>query len=178
MSFGGKKQVSEKDKENSNNCMEKELKSQNNPNLKKPRKINRKPYKMLDAPNLQDDFYLNLLDWSDRNQIAVALDSALYVWSGCSTEVTKLYETSQMSDYLCSVSFCDDNKLAFGNSSGLIKIYDIVKKKKINCFDGHDGRVGSLDWSHGLLASGSRDGKVATWDLRDGIVNKYVAHNQ
>ena len=58
---------------------------------KKPRKINKKPYKILDAPNLQDDFYLNLIDWSDNNQIAVALDSSLYVWSGCSSEVTKLY---------------------------------------------------------------------------------------
>jgi cell division cycle 20-like protein 1 (cofactor of APC complex) len=51
----------------------------------KPRKISKKPYKILDAPNLQDDFYLNLLDWSDNNQIAVALDSSLYVWSGCSS---------------------------------------------------------------------------------------------
>jgi cell division cycle 20-like protein 1 (cofactor of APC complex) len=49
------------------------------------RKVSRKPYKVLDAPNLQDDFYLNLLDWSDRNQIAVALDSSLYLWSGCSS---------------------------------------------------------------------------------------------
>ena len=30
----------------------------------KVRKVNRKPYKVLDAPNLQDDFYLNLLAWS------------------------------------------------------------------------------------------------------------------
>jgi len=40
---------------------------------------------VLDAHNLQDDFYLNLLDWSDNNQIAVALDSSVYVWSACST---------------------------------------------------------------------------------------------
>lgn len=92
--------------------------------------------------------------------------------------MTKLYETSQVSDYLCSVSFCEDNKLAFGNSFGQIKIYDINKKKRINTFDGHNGRVGSLDWGEGMLASGSRDGSVATWDLRDGIVNKYRAHSQ
>jgi cell division cycle 20-like protein 1 (cofactor of APC complex) len=57
----------------------------------KPRKISKKPYKILDAPNLQDDFYLNLLDWSDSNHIAVALDSSLYVWSGCGSEVSKIY---------------------------------------------------------------------------------------
>jgi WD40 repeat protein len=89
---------------------------------------------MLEAPNLQDDFYLNLLDWSDKNQIAVALDSSLYIWSGCSTDVTRLYETSQLNDYICSVSFCDDNKIAVGNSNGQIKIFDILKKKKLSNF--------------------------------------------
>jgi len=32
-------------------------------------------YKVLDAPGLIDDFYLNLLDWSTRNLIAVGLAS-------------------------------------------------------------------------------------------------------
>ncbi len=61
---------------------------------------------------------------------------------------------------------------------GQIKIFDVCKKKKISSFDGHSGRVGSLNWSSGLLASGSRDGTVATWDLRDGMTNKYRAHSQ
>lgn len=89
MSFGKtqkSKQVVKGEKENVSKNMGKENDVEN-----KPRKINKKPYKILDAPNLQDDFYLNLLDWSDNNQIAVALDSSLYVWSGCSSEVTKLY---------------------------------------------------------------------------------------
>jgi WD40 repeat protein len=101
---------------------------------KKNRKISKKPYKMLEAPNLQDDFYLNLLDWSENNQIAVALDSSLYIWSGCSSDVTRLYETNQINDYICSVSFCQDNKIAFGNSNGQIKVYDIAKKKQVNSF--------------------------------------------
>lgn len=98
------------------------------------RKISKKPYKILDAPNLQDDFYLNLLDWSNKNQIAVALDSSLYLWSGCSSEITRLYETSQVNDYICSVSFCDDNRIAIGNSSGQIKVFDIAKRKKLASF--------------------------------------------
>jgi WD40 repeat protein len=53
-----------------------------------------------------------------------------------------------------------------------------MKKKKLNQFDGHTGRVGSLSWNVGLLASGSRDGTVATWDIRDGLVTQYKAHNQ
>ena len=61
---------------------------------------------------------------------------------------------------------------------GQIKVFDVCKRKKVNNFDGHSGRVGSLNWSSGLLASGSRDGTVATWDLRDGMTNKYRAHSQ
>jgi len=44
-----------------------------------PRKIASQPYKVLDAPNLVDDFYLNLVDWSPNNQLAVALGSIVYV---------------------------------------------------------------------------------------------------
>lgn len=73
----------------------------------KPRKVSKKPYKIIDAPYLQDDFYLNLLDWSDNNQIGVALDSAAYVWSACSTEKYKIYQTNNINDYLCSLSFCE-----------------------------------------------------------------------
>jgi cell division cycle 20-like protein 1 (cofactor of APC complex) len=37
------------------------------------RKISKIPFKVLDAPSLQDDFYLNLIDWSSSNILAVAL---------------------------------------------------------------------------------------------------------
>ena len=40
---------------------------------KKTRKIAKIPFKVLDAPQLSDDFYLNLVDWSDSNNIAVGL---------------------------------------------------------------------------------------------------------
>ena len=116
-------------KTNVGKCVGKE----NDPD-KKARKISQKPYKILDAPNLQDDFYLNLIDWSDNNQIAVALDSSIYLWSGCSSNACKLYEATNMSDYLCSVSFCDDSKIAVGNSMGQIQIFDICKLKKVNKF--------------------------------------------
>jgi len=40
---------------------------------KKTRKISKIPFKVLDAPSLRDDFYLNLVDWSDTNNLAVGL---------------------------------------------------------------------------------------------------------
>ena len=33
------------------------------------------PERVLDAPKMVDDFYLNLLDWSNENVIAIGLES-------------------------------------------------------------------------------------------------------
>lgn len=51
----------------------------------KTRKINKVPFKVLDAPQLQDDFYLNLVDWSAQNVLAVGLNRAVYIWSACTS---------------------------------------------------------------------------------------------
>ena len=56
----------------------------------KPRKIASKPYRILDAPGLQDDFYLNLVDWSSQNILAVALESSVYVWNATTSTVQEL----------------------------------------------------------------------------------------
>jgi cell division cycle 20-like protein 1 (cofactor of APC complex) len=47
----------------------------------KQRKVSKVPFKVLDAPQLQDDFYLNLVDWSSTNVLAVGLMGAVYIWS-------------------------------------------------------------------------------------------------
>ena len=56
----------------------------------KPRKIAPNPYRILDAPGLQDDFYLNLVDWSAQNNLAVALESSVYVWNATTSTVQEL----------------------------------------------------------------------------------------
>lgn len=48
------------------------------------------PCKVLDAPALQDDFYLNLIDWSKNNQLAVGLGNCIYLWNASNSKVTKL----------------------------------------------------------------------------------------
>lgn len=58
--------------------------------LKPTRKVSKLPFKVLDAPQLQDDFYLNLVDWSSQNMLAVGLGTEVYIWSACTSRVTKL----------------------------------------------------------------------------------------
>lgn len=45
------------------------------PSLPLLRNIPSKPYKVLDAPSLVDDFYLNLLDWGACDRLAIGLDN-------------------------------------------------------------------------------------------------------
>ncbi|CAN6842473.1 unnamed protein product [Brassica oleracea] len=42
---------------------------------------------VLDVPALQDDFYLNLVDWSTQNVLAVGLGNCVYLWNGCSSKI-------------------------------------------------------------------------------------------
>lgn len=58
----------------------------------KQRNIPKMPYKVLDAPALQDDYYLNLVDWSSLNDLVVGLQSCVYIWSAHSQKVTKLHD--------------------------------------------------------------------------------------
>lgn len=50
---------------------------------------------MLDAPNLNDDFYLNLVDWSSANYLAVALGQSVYIWNACTSVVSKLCDVGE-----------------------------------------------------------------------------------
>ena len=47
---------------------------------------------VLDAPALADDYYLNLVDWSAQNTLAVGLGTCVYLWSACTSKVTRLVD--------------------------------------------------------------------------------------
>ena len=38
------------------------------------------PERTLDAPNIIDDFCLNLMDWGSSNVLALALQNTVYLW--------------------------------------------------------------------------------------------------
>ena len=152
------------------------------------RKISPKPYKVLSAPNLMDDFYLNLLDWSSKNQIAVASSSSVILWNMNKTQSKKLftYENNQniINKYVSSLIFSEDGEqLAVGNSCGYVELYDINKEKKICAFKGHSARVGVVSWNKNILSSGSKDFSIITRDIRcknddENIIRKFYGHNQ
>lgn len=42
------------------------------------------PEKVLDAPELRDDYYLNLLDWSSRGPLSIGLNDKVYLYTPAS----------------------------------------------------------------------------------------------
>ncbi|OIV93515.1 hypothetical protein TanjilG_16014 [Lupinus angustifolius] len=146
--------------------------------VKAPRKVSRSPYKVLDAPALQDDFYLNLVDWSSHNVLAVGLGNCVYLWNACSSKVTKLCDLG-IDDCVCSVGWAQrGTHLAVGTSNGKVQIWDASRCKKIRTMEGHRLRVGALSWSSSLLSSGGRDKNIYQRDIRaqEDFVSKLSGH--
>ena len=143
------------------------------------RRIPKTPYKVLDAPALQDDFYLNVIDWSAQNVLAVGLGSCVYLWSAATSKVTKLCEYT--SDSITSVNWMQNgNYLAVGTGTGLVQLYDAGKSRLIRTFHGHSSRLGTLALNGKLLASGSRDRQILHRDIRSeqDVVSKLLGHKQ
>lgn len=51
------------------------------------------PDRVLDAPGFADDYYLNLIDWSCANRVAIGLADVGYIWDAESGSVTALGNT-------------------------------------------------------------------------------------
>lgn len=102
---------------------------------------------MLDAPSLQDDFYLNLIDWGSKNILGVGLGSCIYLWDAASSRVTKLYDLGQ-SDAVTSVAWSPDGvHLSVGTDMGLVQIWDVERSEIVRTMEGHYSRVGVQCWT-------------------------------
>lgn len=148
---------------------------------KRKRRISKVPFKVLDAPALQDDFYLNLVDWSSQNVLAVGLGSCVYLWSACTSKVTKLCDLATQEDLVTSVSWAQRGvHLAVGTNRGEVQLWDTVRCKRIRSLPGHSARVGTLAWTGATLASGSRDRLIFLRDVRvqSAFTDKLTNHKQ
>lgn len=137
------------------------------------RRIATAPERVLDAPGLVDDYYLNLLDWSCTNLVAIGLGESVYVWNAETGDVNLLCSVGggensvEGDEYVCSLKWAEDGSyLAVGLSSGPIQVYDITSTSLIRTMAGHLSRVPSLSWSGAVLSSGCRTGDIWNSDVR------------
>lgn len=147
----------------------------------KTRQVVSNPDKILDAPDLENDFYLHLLDWSSNNHLAVALATSLFIWNAGDGSIAELFTRENDDDTVCSVRWVKEgNILAVSNLAGAIELWDVTDSKFLRRMDAHSDRVAVMDWNQYLLASGCRDGMVHINDVRisDHLAHRLEGHSQ
>jgi cell division cycle protein 20 (cofactor of APC complex) len=133
---------------------------------KTTRHIPQGPEKILDAPDLLDDYYLNLLDWSAQNILAVALGPTVYMWNATTGSIEELMSTDD-DDVVTSVGWtADGSYLAVGTNDAEVQLWDVANPRRLRTMKGHSARVGSLAWNNSIVSSGSRDTSIIHHDVR------------
>ncbi|EDN05774.1 WD domain-containing protein [Histoplasma capsulatum] len=142
------------------------LKPANSQSAQFRRRVQTAPERVLDAPGLVDDYYLNLLDWSSGNQVAIGLERNVYVWSAETGSVNCLLETSP-DTYVSSVKWSGDGAyVGVGLGTGEVQIWDVEEGTKLRSMFGHETRVGVMGWNKHTLSTGARSGLIFNHDVR------------
>ncbi|KAM6988811.1 LOW QUALITY PROTEIN: cell division cycle protein 20 homolog [Passerculus sandwichensis] len=140
---------------------------------KKSRYIPSKPERVLDASEMFNDYYLNLIDWSSQKFLAVALDNTVYLWNYGTREIIPLLQTEHPDIYISSASWIKDGDyLAVGTSSAEVQLWDVEQQKHLRTMTSHCGRVGTLSWNSCILSSGA-PGHIHHHDVR--VAEHHVA---
>ncbi|KAJ1653647.1 substrate-specific activator of APC-dependent proteolysis [Dispira simplex] len=142
----------------------------------------KRPYKVLDAPNMVDDFYLHLLDWSSTNIVAVALAEDIYLWSAQTEQVDFLGRQGTPPGVVTGLAWNSDGKhLATAIHRGRVSLWDGETLQNVQQVDCHRDRVGVITFGDPhVFFTGSRDTIVKAFDIRAGprSVRRYTAHGQ
>ncbi|KAK3602235.1 hypothetical protein CHS0354_032875 [Potamilus streckersoni] len=151
------------------------------PKTASTRQISTQPDRILDAPELLDDYYLNLLHWSSTNFMAVALGNSVYIWNASTGTIVQLMEIEEADEYVSCVRWVKEGTcLAVGLSEGKVQLWDAGQQKLMRTMTGHSSRIGTLDWNSYICSSGSRSGLIMHHDVRvaEHIVANLSNHTQ
>lgn len=122
-----------------------------------------KPVRILDAPDVLDDYSLNLLAWSE-NSLAVSLGKSIYLWDVGAETTSQPYEGAS---FVTAVSWMAGGRiLAIGDKVHCIHLFDIETERVIRTISCHSGRVTCLAWNGSILSSGSSDRAIVHNDYR------------
>jgi len=151
---------------------------------KPPRHVPSAPSRVLDAPELLDDYYLNLVEWGANNRVAVALGATVYIWNAADGSIVELAELQGEDDHVCSVSWLPGETsaghVAVGTARGVTELWDVGASRCLRRMDGHSARVSALAWNAHVVSSASRDATIVHHDVRDRdhAVGSCVGHTQ
>ncbi|KAG7981031.1 hypothetical protein I3843_05G212200 [Carya illinoinensis] len=149
---------------------------------KSPRHIPQTSERTLDAPDLVDDYYLNLLDWGSCNVLAIALGNTVYLWDASNGSTSELVSIDEGDGPITSVNWAPDGRhIAIGLNNSEVQLWDSTANRQLRTLrGGHRSRVGSLAWNNHILTTGGMDGMIINNDvrIREHIVETYRGHEQ
>ncbi|KAG0475290.1 hypothetical protein HPP92_014976 [Vanilla planifolia] len=136
----------------------------------------------LDAPDLVDDFYLNLLDWGSRNVLSIALGNTVYLWNASEGSPSELLTVEDDIGPVTSINWAPDGQhIAIGLNNSDVQLWDSSSDQLLRTLKGvHRSRVGTLAWNKSILTTGGMDGKIVNNDVRvrNHVVHTYRGHQQ
>ncbi|PSS33230.1 Cell division cycle 20.1, cofactor of APC complex like [Actinidia chinensis var. chinensis] len=148
-------------------------------NVKQYRSFPKCEARILDAPNIRDDYYLDIMDWGKTNMVAIALGSELYLWNAETRNIQKLLQVDRENDYPSSVAWSADARtVAVGHRCSEIQLWDAEALKLVRSLEGHQKKVGTLAWNGHILTSGSLDKAIINHDVRvrNSLISRVQTH--
>ncbi|CAH9110977.1 unnamed protein product [Cuscuta europaea] len=149
--------------------------------IKPRRHIPQTSERTLDAPDILDDYYLNLLDWGSSNVVSVALGNTVYLWDAADGSTSELVTIGDDVGPVTSVKWAPDGRhIALGFNNSHVQLWDSTSNRLVRTLrDGHQSRVGALDWNNHILTTGGMDGLIINNDVRvrSPIVETYRGHS-
>lgn len=95
------------------------------PRKKSKRHVDQQPQRILDASMLQDDFYISVLDWSNKNHISIGLANAVFIWEQETNKIVKITENEGY-NLISGVKFDQSgDRLVISDLVGNVRIFDV-----------------------------------------------------
>lgn len=86
----------------------------------------------LDAPDIVDDFYLNLLDWGGSNVLSIALGNTVYLWNASDSSVSELVTVDEEDGPVTSVNWAPDGThIAIGLNNSHVQLWDSSSNRMV-----------------------------------------------
>ncbi len=124
------------------------------------------PERVLDAPDLNPDFYYNEMDWGPESLIGLNLGKAAYVWNKVTGQAT---EAGTHENMLTSIRWNPLNPIfAVGDEGATLTLTDAVAQKKLLSFSSDNGSsILSIAWrTPNELTLGAENGGIYHCDIR------------
>ena len=87
------------------------------------------------APELFDNYYLNLLDWGSSNVLAVALGNTVYLWDANKKSASEMMHVDEDHGPIASVNWAPDGQhIAIGLHSSDVQLWDSTCGRLVSVF--------------------------------------------